>query len=707
MKNINLKEFLKKILKNKVFIIIILLLIPILFEMMVSGKNLINPSSKIRILHMYVIYVLICIFNFLSKKCNKLKKIVDFIMKYRYTISIVFLIILVSLNVNFSSIEIWNLYLNENESNNVIYGNARKIRSDEWLTQSSFMIGQALNKDGYKAYSENIGQGNGNMLMISAPVSDIVEIARPLLWGFHFLNVEHGFSFYWVLKVIALIMVSIEIVKKLTNGNNLLSLSGGLILAFAPPMMWWLSTAVVDGYIYGMATIILVSYYMNNLNWEIWKKVLLAMGIMICLPGFVFMLYPAFQVPFGFFMIIVMLHDLIKNRKKLKKIDYILIGATIVISLGLVLRFIAISWNAIQLMMNTVYPGKRTEVGGTFTTDNLIANLLNIFFPSTNKIENTCEPSMHIYPFTGLIIIIIAFLKDFSVEKNKERFGIIIPIIALYIIYLIWEYIGFPESIAKLSLLSFSPANRIHVITGILGTLLTIMMLQKISVNKKFTKIQGIAISLCIVVASYVLIKQSTYAVFLNSFIEYEIVFTIIFTITYFFIMGKKKEWVFTMCIIAIISGATVNPISIGIAPITKTEIAENIRKIAEEDKNALWMADSNITGQYLIANNVKCLNGVNTYPNFKWLNLVDPDNLYNEVYNRFAHIGIKLGEKTEFQLIAQDAYNATLTYKNIKDINAKYYFTLSKISDDVMKEFNLKEIYSNIDKNQYIYLIE
>ena len=109
----------------------------------------------------------------------------------------------------------------------------------------------------------------------------------------------------------------------------------------------------------------------------------------------------------------------------------------------------------------------------------------------------------------------------------------------------------------------------------------------------------------------------------------------------------------------------------------------------------------------YLIVNNVKCLNGVNTYPNFKWLNIVDPEGTFNEVYNRFAHISIQLGNKTDFRLLAADAYVAELTYENIKAVGAKYYFALSKISEETIQKFHLEEKYINTEKSQYIYMIK
>lgn len=704
---VKIMDKVKLIFKNKIFLGSLAIIFPIVLELYKFGKIEIESQSLMRIGYIYGLYVLIGIFYILNKYSKIMKKIVDFTMKYRYIIAAICLVLIVMFNVNFSSIGMWSQYMNEPDTKNEIIGKARAIRADEWLTQSSFMLGQATSEEGYNIYNKNIAQGTSNMLFISAPVSDILEICRPLLWGFHFLGVERGFSFYWGLKLVALVMVSIELVKKVTNKkDNLIPLVGGIVLAFAPPMMWWMSTAVVDGYIYGTAVIILFSYYMHNLNWKLWKKLLIALGILICLPGFVFMLYPAFQVPFGFFMAIFMIYDLISNWKNLKKSDYIIMSITIVIVLGFIARFIMLSWEDIKIMMGTVYPGNRMELGGTLDSDSYVDYFVNIFFPYTNKIINTCEPSTYIYSLSGLIILIIEYLKNIKSEKKDENFGLIIALIILYFIYFIWEFIGFNSLLAKITLLYFSPAKRTHIITGIIGVILSIIMIQKFKDKKQFSRLQSLLISLVVVLFAYILTKKSVYEEFFTP-LKYEIVLSIVFALTYFMITGKTKQWAYVMFIVTIISGVTVNPIAIGISPVNETNISKQIKEIASEDKDALWIGSSNITGQYLVANGINCLNGVNTYPNFKWLNIVDPEGKYNDIYNRFAHIVITLSEETNFQLLSADSYVAFLTYENIKDIGAKYYFSLSKMSDDTVTLFNLELRYSDEEKEQYIYEIK
>lgn len=641
----------------------------------------------------------------MMKISEKLDCIASFIIGKRYIIALVLFIILIVLKVNFSSVGEWNNYTNEIEHNNVLIGKSRAIRSDDWLVQTPMMISQTQGEDAYKIYNKNIEQGSLNMLMVSAPVKDIVILAKPLMWGFLIFGTEYGYSFYWVLKIILLFLVSIEIVLKITKKDNFLSLFGGIILSLAPAMMWWLSSAIVDGYIFGMATIILFSYYMNNLNCKLWKKILMAIGLFITVPAFAVTLYPAFQVPFAFLMFVFMINDFITNVKKLKKKDYLIIFITICAITGLLARYFMLCIDDMKTLMNTVYPGNRIAVGGELNIERFISYFANVFFPYSNNIANPCEPSSYIYPFIGLIVLLIYNIRNIKEEKKDSNFYLLWSLIGLYVIYFIWELIGFGEKLAKITFLYLSPAPRTHVIFGIIGILLTIFMIKKYENKKIFTKMQSLAISICVIIFSIVLIKNTSYVSYITN-IKLIAFIIMMFAITYFFILGNKKIWCCIMCAIAIISGLTVNPISIGLSPINETKISQEIQKIKNEDENSLWIGNNNITGQYVMANGANVLNGVNTYPNFKWLTLLDPERKYNDIYNRYAHISIKLGDKTEFVLLTDDSYLVNLTYEDLKKIGIKYYYTNEKLTDSILNQFSLEEKYSNYDNNQYIYKI-
>lgn len=213
----------------------------------------------------------------LDKYSKKAKKVLDYAIKYRYLIALILFVILVLGKINFSSVDVWCMYLNESEYESTIIGKERTIRSDEWLVQSPIFLAQTKAENGAQIYNENFAGGNSSALLTAAPAWDLSTLCKPATWGFLLLGTEYGFSWYWAFKFIMLIMVSLELALKVTKRDKLLSVTGALLLGLAPAMMWWFSTAVVDGYIYGTAVIILFSYYMENLNWKVWKKILIGL----------------------------------------------------------------------------------------------------------------------------------------------------------------------------------------------------------------------------------------------------------------------------------------------------------------------------------------------------------------------------------------------------------------------------------------------
>ena len=104
--------------------------------------------------------------------------------------------------------------------------------------------------------------------------------------------------------------------------------------------------------------------------------------------------------------------------------------------------------------------------------------------------------------------------------------------------------------------------------------------------------------------------------------------------------------------------------------------------------------------------NGAKTINSTNLYPNLKLWIKIDKNGKYENVYNRYAHIGIILAEKTEFRLLTTDSYEVDLTYQNLKDLGIKYYLTDVEYSESEKNQFHLTVKYENTEKGQYIYQV-
>lgn len=648
--------------------------------------------------------------DFLKVCKSKTIKAIDLLIKYRYVIAIIAFVIMVACKINFSSIDAWATYVNGGDKlEGAIFGKARTIRSDEWAIQTPYAMSQAQADGYYELHNENIGQG-ANMILGEAAVFDITVLARPMQWGYLLFGAEYGFSWYWSLRIIMLIMVSFELALILSKKDKILSIAGGIWLALTPGLMWWLSTAIVDSYIFGFMIVILFNYYMKNLDWKLRKKILIAIAMALAIPAFVFALYPAIQVPFGMIIAVFIICGFVKHWKELKKQDFIIMGSTLLVALLLIARFIQISWEDILLMTSTVYPGARFETGGDLENVNSLSQgFLNIFMPYVDLLKNPCEASFAYFPMIGLAIVAICNLKGIKQKIKNVDTCAVIALVAIFILLAIFIFIGLPKFLAGATLLYLSPAKRAKIVFGILGVMLSIIFMKKMSDQNRqiFKWWQAALISLGVVGIVYFILRCSQYYhTETLTYARYLILFAIAFFMTYFFIRFNKKAFCTLMIIIAIISGATVNPVVRGMDVLNKTELATEVRKVVEQDKDANWIALNNVYAEYLIANGAKTLNGVNRYPNYQWIDIVDPEKEYEEVWNRYAHIIIDLGYETKFELAAKEVYIATLTYKNLKDLDVKYCYVHIKLDDKLIKDFKLEEVFARQDTNQYIYKI-
>ncbi len=227
-----IKERLKK--HKKIIIAMVLIFIPILLELATSEQFMYNKELVIRMVIRYGLEALV-VFYFVCCKYQKIvKKVIDFIIQKRFIIITIVFIIGVLCKIHLASTNIWANFIKEDGGAKNIIGISREIRSDEWLVQSPYFLAQTKNEDGYTERNDHIMQGNFNVLMNSGPVFDLCTIAKPLIWGFLLFGTDYGFSWWWMLRIVLLLLVSFEIMRIITKKDNLLSITGMFVLALAP-----------------------------------------------------------------------------------------------------------------------------------------------------------------------------------------------------------------------------------------------------------------------------------------------------------------------------------------------------------------------------------------------------------------------------------------------------------------------------------------
>lgn len=646
-----------------------------------------------------------------KKKKRKLGlSIVDNIIKWRFLIAIIVFVLCVVLKIHGSSIGIWDDIVKEKinpKEETLIMGKNRAIRSDEWLVQSTYYLAQSMSDEYYPLVNENITESGQNMIIsYNAPVANITVIGKPFNWGFLLLGKEYGLSWYWAFKIIALILLSFELSMILTKKNKGLSLISAFWITYSPAVQWWFMQHVGDIVFFSIAMI--VSFYKyfeyhHSTKFRVINSIIFISSTI----GFALVIYPALQIPFAYLIIVFMLLIFLKfiKRNRLNRVDYTLIICILVAIFGVLAYFVYTSYDAIQLSLNTIYPGKRISLGGEIELFRLSDFMLNAYMPFRDiSIAglNNCEVSSFINFFIGSGIILLVSIKN----KKADSIGISLFIVAGC--QLIWCFVKFPEWFAKITLLSYVPSARMSLAFSFTAMLLSIWAIGVLFREKLFSKKTGVFISIVNFTFYVSLILSSAFTEYVSIKL-YIILFVIYFIINIGLFCKIKRVFYISILIIIIVSGMTVNPLAKGVGSIYNKTLSKAIIDISSEDPNGVWITEGGeINGSYVYANGAKVFNGIQFYPDIKKWNKIDITHENSFYYNRYAHVRVDLiDDETSYTLNRLDSITVNVNLNDLSKVNVRYIIT----TRDLQSEFpdasiGFKKLYNSKIDNIKIYKV-
>lgn len=628
-----------------------------------------------------------------------IKKMYEKMFQYRYLIGICIFLILVIGKYHGSSINIWNHYVQPSswEGTNII-GVSRGIRSDEWLVSTPHILSQKWN--GFSVENTLMGATSTDVSFYPRlVVKDYASIFYPQYLGFFFLDIERGFSFYWYLPIFALFFVSLELFMIITKKNKLYSTLGAFLIALAPPVLWWNSCSII---LYG-ETALLVIYYFIQTNSKR-KRLLLSILLGYIAVCYALALYPAWQIPYAYFFLLIFIWMIIKNKDKLKIKDslYLLIPIFIVI-ISLVPLLLS-SMDVIEIMTGTVYPGERHVTGGgdwrlLFTYFN------TIYYPYTGLIGNPCEYCQYISLFPLPIILGIV-----SMVKNKKIDWFILLNCIFSILLTIWAIFPLPAILSEMTLMTATTVERAQLVVGYSSIFLLIYLISNCQQNIfEFSIKKHLIYGICAIMLSIIGCYISKVALGLFPGITnryFSLISIIVFALLfYLLILNTKKTniaFVIGMFIITLVSGALILPIAKGLDVIYEKPFSKKIQEIVKKDKDSVFafVNDGVILSNYIIANGGKAINSTNYLPNLDLWHQLDSEEKYNDVYNRYAHVAMDLTEEeTSFEIYYPDNIGLHLNYNDMCSIDIDYLVS--------SKELEAHELYdlSYSEDGVYIYI--
>lgn len=624
------------------------------------------------------------------QKQRGLKQGFELIYKYRFVLSFLLLIMLVSFKISGSSMGCWKLFLGDGESG-IRLGEPRVWRSDEWGTLTPLCFRQQYNTLGaYNRYSQTLGSIlTDNMLVYGQPSWDILTLFRPFYWGYLFFGSERGLSWFWCSRLIVLFLSWFELGMLITDGQKKLSVMLAVCVSFAPFLQWWFAiNGLVEMLIYG-ACFVLGSNYLVSRAFNP-RKIAVAVGMAVCAVGYVLTFYPTWMVPVAWGFVPLFLWVVIWkfDRKVLRRVDVVPWLLIFVITAAGLTVLAVTSWDVIKAELNSVYPGNApSSSGGTglWWMMKYPISLVSRFSMNELIVENS---SIICFAPAGFILALWVIIK----EKKKDPLLILLLGINLF---LAWYYcVGIPKWLAKMLLLSFVNSNRGP---QVLGFLRLTLFVRAVALKEKAPK-RWLA-ALAAVISSAVPMRLALgFTKYEPGGLRYEyfdtaekilVVWAILAVVFYLLYRARKSKYtmaVLGVCTVVLASSIWINPVAKGVPEITKSETMQQIRDLVKEDPQAIWL----VVDMAYPATNIPamagadCLNTTQTYPQKTRWEMLDQEGEYEDIYNRYCHIRASLGSKTMLELVSTDYVEVTLSPEELKKLNIRYIVSTNDFDEKI-----------------------
>lgn len=625
-----------------------------------------------------------------KQKQRGLKQGFELIYKYRFVLSFLLLIMLVSFKISGSSMGCWKLFLGDGESG-IRLGEPRVWRSDEWGTLTPLCFRQQYNTLGaYNRYSQTLGSIlTDNMLVYGQPSWDILTLFRPFYWGYLFFGSERGLSWFWCSRLIVLFLSWFELGMLITDGQKKLSVMLSVCVSFAPFLQWWFAiNGLVEMLIYG-ACFVLGSNYLVSRAFNP-RKIAVAVGMAVCAVGYVLTFYPTWMVPVAWGFVPLFLWVVIWkfNRNVLRRVDVVPWLLIFVITAAGLTVLAVTSWDVIKAELNSVYPGNApSSSGGTglWWMMKYPISLVSRFSMNELIVENS---SIICFAPAGFILALWVIIK----EKKKD------PLLILLLgmnLFLAWYYcVGIPKWLAKILLLSFVNSNRGP---QVLGFLRLTLFVRAVALKEKAPK-RWLA-ALAAVISSAVPMRLALgFTKYEPGGLRYEyfdtaekivVVWAILAVVFYLLYRARKSKYtmaVLGVCTVVLASSIWINPVAKGVPEITKSETMQQIRDLVKEDPKAIWL----VVDMAYPATNIPamagadCLNTTQTYPQKTRWEMLDQEGECEDIYNRYCHIRASLGSKTMLELVSTDYVEVTLSPEDLKKLNIRYIVSTNDFDERI-----------------------
>jgi hypothetical protein len=533
----------------------------------------------------------------------------------------------------------------------LIAGEPRDIRTDEWYVQTSWAIAQV--EQGLPVENTTFPGGMDATLPQDLPRADWTVAFRPHLWGFLTLDVDRAFAVKWWALAVGLLVAAywffVTVLPRLPAVAALLALA----VYFSPIIQWWFLATTTWPVAWAFLTMTALIWATRGGRLARWGwaaaagflTVVMAMGI------YVPYIVPCVIIALGFAVgwLVqegrsgIRVRDLVRRLVPLAVVEAVAVGIT--------LLWLATKAGTVSAFLSTEYPGERlTPPGsaGALGAAQLLALPFSEALGAGGVLGANSSEASTVFLVGVFLLPVVIWLVAREARARRPLPWTLIASSAAMLLLLIYLFIPGWDALAHVTLLDRGTVNRVRIGLGVGSMVTTVLLVAEL-------ERRGLRAGRVLAVVCAGLFLLSGGAIAAALYVVVPAVYASVHWWWLFLALGSIAIWAFARrhVVVAAVAtaalalgvGAWVNPIYVGVLDLRETPVAERVEAIDDADRGTWVGVGGRLTTAVLLQSGVEAYNGFQGAPDAEMWDDIDPDHRFSFEWNRLAGVSWAVGE--------------------------------------------------------------
>jgi hypothetical protein len=558
--------------------------------------------------------------------------------------------IAVALGLNGFSSGAFHPELSSGPDPQLLLGQPRDIRTDEWYVQTSWAIAQV--EQGLPVENQTFPGGMDATLPQDLPRADWTVAFRPHLLGFLVFDVDHAFSVKWWALVVGLLVAAYWFFVSLLPRRPGVAVMLALAAYFSPIIQWWFlaTTTWPIAWAFAIMAALIWATRARGIGRAVSAGIGGVLTVVMAMGIYVPYIVPCVIVAVGFAVgwLVQEVRGGLRLRSLLGRLVPLVVAEAVAVALTLV--WLASKADTVTAFLSTEYPGERLTPPGSAGVMGAVQLLA---FPFSEALAsggvlgaNSSEASTVFLAGAFLLPVVVWLVVREARARHPLPWALIATSAALLLLF---AYLFIPgwDALAQLTLLDRGTVNRVRLGVGLGSLVVAVLLVREL-------ELRGLRAPRLLAALGAGAFLLSGIAIAVAMFVVVPSVYQFLPWWWLLLILGTVAVWAFarrrivlaaaTTLLVTLAAAAWVNPVYVGVLDLRETPVAQEVEAVDDADPGVWVGMGGRLTTAVLLESGVEAYNGFQGAPDPGLWDEIDPDDEFSFQWNRLAGVSWTTG---------------------------------------------------------------